>query len=131
MATTPEAPPLDTLQISGIRCYGYTGYFPEEQVLGQWFEVDLTIWMNLALTGSDDELAHTLNYAEVVERVTSLLETSRFRTVERLNTVIAETVLAFPPVQKVQSRLVKVSPPIPRFGGSIAICMTRSKDQTS
>ena len=126
---TSTTPDLDAIQISGIRCYGYTGYFPEEQVLGQWFEVDLTIWMDLSVTGSDDQLENTLNYADVVERVTNLLETSRFKTIEKLNAVIIEAVLAFDPVQKVHSQLVKVSPPIPRFEGSIAISMTRTKGE--
>jgi dihydroneopterin aldolase len=126
---TSTTPDRDAIQISGIRCYGYTGYFPEEQVLGQWFEVDLTIWMDLSVTGSDDQLENTLNYADVVERVTNLLETSRFKTIEKLNAVIIEAVLAFDPVQKVHSRLVKVSPPIPRFEGRIAIAMTRSKGE--
>ena len=126
---TSTTPDLDAIQISGIRCYGYTGYFPEEQVLGQWFEVDLTIWMDLSVTGSDDQLENTLNYADVVERVTNLLETSRFKTIEKLNAVVIEAVLAFDPVQKVHSRLVKVSPPIPRFKGSIAIAMTRTKGE--
>jgi dihydroneopterin aldolase len=124
---TSPTPGLDAIEISGIRCYGYTGYFPEEQVLGQWFEVDLTIWMDLSITGSDDQLSNTLNYADVVERVTNLLETSRFKTIEKLNAVIVEAVLAFAPVAKVHSRLVKLSPPIPGFGGSIAIAMTRAK----
>jgi dihydroneopterin aldolase len=120
---------LDAIEITGIRCYGYTGYFPEEQVLGQWFEVDLTIWMDLSVTGSDDQLENTLNYADVVERVTNLLETSRFKTIEKLNAVIIDAVLAFEPVQKVHSRLVKVTPPIPRFQGHIAIAMTRTKGE--
>ena len=126
-----QGAPLDAIEITGIRCYGYTGYFPEERVLGQWFELDLTIWMNLALTGADDQLEHTLNYADVVDRVTTLLETSRFKTIERLNAVIIEAVLAFEPVRTVHSRLVKVSPPIPRFQGRIAIAMTRSKSACS
>jgi FolB domain-containing protein len=83
--------------------------------------------MDLSVTGSDDQLENTLNYADVVERVTNLLETSRFKTIEKLNAVVIEAVLAFNPVQKVHSRLVKVSPPIPRFEGSIAIAMTRTK----
>ena len=33
----------DCIHISGIRAYGYTGLFPEEKALGQWFEVDLTL----------------------------------------------------------------------------------------
>ena len=126
---TSTKPDLDAIEISGIRCYGYTGYFPEEQVLGQWFEVDLTIWMDLSVTGSDDQLENTLNYADVVDRVTNLLETSRYKTIEKLNAVIIEAVLAFTPVQKVHSRLVKVSPPIPRFEGRIAIAMTRTKGE--
>ncbi len=120
---------MDAIEISGIRCYGYTGYLPEEQVLGQWFELDLTIWLDLSITGANDQLAHSLNYADVVERVTTLLETCRFQTIERLNTVITEAVLAFDPVQRVHSRLVKVSPPIPGFAGRIAIAMTRSKGE--
>ena len=128
---TSTKPDLDAIQISGIRCYGYTGYFPEEQVLGQWFELDLTIWMDLSVTGSDDQLENTLNYADVVDRVTNLLETSRFKTIEKLNAVIIEAVLAFDPVQKVYSRLVKVSPPIPRFQGRIAIAMTRSRGESA
>jgi len=75
---TSTTPGLDAIEISGIRCYGYTGYFPEEQVLGQWFEVDLTIWRDLSVTGSDDQLENTLNYADVVERLTNLLETYSF-----------------------------------------------------
>jgi len=120
---------LDSIRISGIRHYGYTGFFAEEQVLGQWFEVNLTLWLDLATTGANDQLENTLNYADVVERVTSLLETSRFKTIEKLNAVIIDAVLAFEPVQKVHSRLVKVTPPIPRFEGHIAIAMTRSKGE--
>jgi dihydroneopterin aldolase len=127
--TTTTSPDLDAIEICGIRCYGYTGYVPEEQVLGQWFEVDLTLWLDLSTTGSDDELTHTVDYADVVKRVTHLLETSRFQTIERLNAVIIEAVLAFAPVETVHSRLVKVSPPIPGFQGRIAIAMTRSKGQ--
>jgi dihydroneopterin aldolase len=129
-ATNP-AQKLDVIRISGFRCYGYTGYFPEENKLGQWFELDLSIWLDLSITGANDQLEHSLNYADVVERLKTLIETSRFKTIERLNSVITEAVLAFPPVYKVHSRLVKLSPPIPGFGGQIAIEMTRSKGELS
>ncbi|MFM9089127.1 MAG: dihydroneopterin aldolase [Cyanobium sp.] len=117
----------DTIEITGIRGYGYTGYFPEEQTLGQWFEVDLRLWLDLSATGASDDLQQSLNYAEVVERVTHLLETSRFRTIERLNTVILEGLLAVPQVRQVHSRLMKVAAPIPGFTGRIAVAMTRSR----
>jgi dihydroneopterin aldolase len=121
--------PGDVIAISGIRAWGYTGFFDEEQSLGQWFEVDLRIGLDLSLTGEDDQLAHTLNYAEVVQAVTQIVQTCRYRTIERLNTVICDAVLAFPPVLHVHSRLVKVAAPIAGFSGRIAIEMSRTRPQ--
>lgn len=117
----------DAIRISGIRGYGYTGFFDAEQSLGQWFEVDLRVSVDLSRCGEDDQLAHTLNYAEVVQRVKGLLETSRFRTIERLATVICEAVLAFASVRWVEARLTKVAAPIPGFDGRIAVEMRRSR----
>ncbi|WP_313890621.1 dihydroneopterin aldolase [Planktothricoides raciborskii] len=122
---------MDAIEITGLRYYGYVGYFPEEQVLGQWFEVDLTLWLDLSVVGQNDRLEDTLNYADVVEQVRQLMETAKFKTVERLNTAIIEAMLNFEKVQKVRSRLVKVSPPIPGFPGHIVIEMIRDKDRVS
>ena len=128
MDNIQHQPMDDAIQISGIRGYGYTGFFAEEQSLGQWFEADLRINLDLARTGDDDELAYSLDYAQVVQRVKHLLENSRFRTIERLATVIAETVLAFAPVRGVALRLTKVAAPIPGFDVRIAIEISRSRN---
>lgn len=119
---------MDSIEINGIRAYGYTGYFDAEQQLGQWFEVDLAIRLDLSISGNDDQLANTLNYADVVETVKTLVETSRFRTLERLNTCICDAVMAFPIVQEVDARLVKVAAPIPGFDGRITVAMRRHRD---
>ena len=34
------------IYLKGVRAYGYVGYLPEENVLGQWFEVDATLWVD-------------------------------------------------------------------------------------
>ncbi len=119
----------DTIEILGLRAYGHTGWFPEEQALGQWFEVDLWLGLDLTPTGASDDLTGGLNYADVVERVKTLVEGSRCRTIERLNTLLLEALLAFPGVRRVRSRLVKVAAPIPGFGGRIAVSMTRSRSE--
>jgi dihydroneopterin aldolase len=122
---------MDAIEITGLRYYGYVGYFPEEQVLGQWFEVDLTLWLDLSVVGQNDRLEDTLNYADVVEQVRQLIETAKFKTIERLNTAIIDAMLNFEKVQKVRSRLVKVASPIHGFGGKVAINMIRAKDGVS
>jgi len=122
---------VDTLRISAIRAWGHTGYFDAEQELGQWFEVDLEIALDLSRTGDDDELAHTLNYAAVIERVKGLVESSRFRTIERLNTRLCDAVLAFPEVREVRSTLTKVAAPIAGFDGRVAIEMVRRRSDAA
>lgn len=117
---------MDCIQLTGIRCYGYTGYLKEEQVLGQWFEVDLSLWLDLAPAGQSDDIADTLDYRHAIETVKQLVKTSKFALVEKLASAIAEAILKLERVQQVQVRLSKLAAPIPDFGGTITIELTRS-----
>jgi len=117
---------MDCIQLTGIRSYGYTGYLPEEQVLGQWFEVDLTLWLDLAAAGHSDNITDTLDYRHAIEIVKQLVKTSKFALVEKLATAIADALLEFEQVQQVQVRLSKPAAPIPDFGGKITIELTRT-----
>lgn len=118
---------MDCIQVTGIRCYGYTGYLPEEQVLGQWFEVDLTLWLDLAAAGESDDIADTLDYRRAIEIVKQLVKTSKFALVEKLVSAIATAVLELDRVQQVRVRLSKPAAPIPDFDGKITIDITRSR----
>ncbi len=118
---------MDKLEITGIRCYGYTGFFSEEQTLGQWFEVDLAFWLDLSLAAQNDRLEDTLDYRRVIETVKTIVEQSKFALIEKLVETIATKILETESVDKVQVRLVKVSPPIPDFSGSIKLEITRSR----
>ncbi|MFM9101817.1 MAG: dihydroneopterin aldolase [Cyanobium sp.] len=120
---------MDTLRISGIRAWGHTGFFDAEQELGQWFEVDLALQLDLSICGADDELTHSLNYAAVIERVKWLVESARDRTIERLNSRICDAVLAFAPVQEVRSSLTKVAAPIAGFDGRVCVEMVRRRGE--
>ncbi len=118
---------LDQIHLTGIRCYGYIGAFPEEQVLGQWFEVELKLWLDLDSAGQSDRLEDTLNYGAVVMQVQQLVKTSRVALLERLATTIAETLLQTPSIQQVQVRLSKLAAPIPDFDGRVTIDLTRTR----
>ncbi len=118
---------MDSIDLMGIRCYGYTGYLPEEQVLGQWFEVDVTLWLDLSVAGKSDAIGDTLDYRSIIGTVQHLVKTSKFALIERLATVIAEAILQSNQVTQVQVRLSKVAVPIPDFGGKITVNLTRTK----
>ena len=122
---------MDCIQVTGIRCYGYTGYLPEEQVLGQWFEVDLTLWLDLTPAGQSDDIADTLDYRQAIEIVKQLVKTSKFALVEKLASAIASVLLGLDRVQQVRVLLSKPAAPIPDFGGKITIDITRARQTHS
>ena len=123
---------MDWIRITGIRAYGYIGALPEEQVLGQWFEVDVAIATDLAQPGQSDRLEDTLNYCQVVETVQRLVQTERFALLERLADEIATALLSpslISPIEihSVQVVLTKLTAPIPNFAGRVTVDITRHR----
>lgn len=119
---------MDCIHLTGIRCYGYTGYLPEEQVLGQWFEVDVKLWLDLSTAAKTDAIEDTLDYRSVISLIQNLVKTSKFSLLERLIGAIADAILTeCDRVTKVQLTLSKPAAPIPDFGGKISIEITRTK----
>ncbi|MDJ0679253.1 MAG: dihydroneopterin aldolase [Xenococcaceae cyanobacterium MO_167.B52] len=122
---------MDSIQVTGIRCYGYTGYLPEEQVLGQWFEVDLTLWLDLAPAAKSDDITDTFDYREAIFLVKDMIKNSKFALVEKLVDAIANKILSLDKIHQVQVKLSKPGAPIPDFGGRITLDITRSLDNVS
>lgn len=124
---------MDKICLTGIRGYGYVGALPEEQVLGQWFEVDVELGLELGQAGASDRLTDTLDYGQVVALVQTLIQTARFALLERLATAIAEAILAIPPtseaiaVEQVRVALTKVTAPIPNFAGRVTVELIRHR----
>ncbi|MBD2185396.1 dihydroneopterin aldolase [Planktothrix sp. FACHB-1355] len=120
---------MDCIHVTGISCYGYTGYLQEEQVLGQWFEVDLTLWLDLSKAAKSDAIEDTHDYRSTIETVKHLVKSSKFALIEKLAETIASTILETEKVTQVRVKVTKPSAPIPDFGGKIAIDITRGKPQ--
>lgn len=120
---------MDTIQINDIRVYGYIGALPEENILGQWFTVNLTLWLDLNPAGKTDQLTDTLDYQDAIAIVKKHISTAKYALIERLCAVIADDLFTLPLVQQVRVQLIKERPPIPDFSGTVAIEMTRSRPQ--
>ena len=119
---------MDFIHVTGIRCYGYVGYLPEEKVLGQWFKVDLKLSVDLSVASQTDAIEDTLDYRQVIALVQNLVKTSNFDLLERLAGAIADTILQESLLAtEVQVILTKPAAPIPDFDGEIRIELTRSK----
>ena len=118
---------MDCIHLTEIRAYGYTGFLPEEQVLGQWFEVNTSLYLDVSTAANTDDIKDTLDYRSVIDLIKHLVQTSKFALVEKLAVTIADSILQQSDrLTKVEVTLTKVAAPIPDFGGKISIEVTRS-----
>ena len=117
---------MDILQINGIRAYGYVGVFAEEKTLGQWFTADLVIEADFQSAAQQDDLAQTLDYAEIIQLTQSEIAKARVNLIETLASHLLDRLLQFNQIQSVNILLTKESPPIPEFSGSVTVQMKRS-----
>ena len=103
---------MDKIILKGIRFHGYHGVVEAERQLGQKYEIDLELMAELSVAGKTDDLAHTINYAEVVQLVIEIGTQQSFQLFEALAETIAATILARFQIEEVRVAVKKLSPPI-------------------
>lgn len=119
---------MDTIHLTGIRAYGYTGALPEENTLGQWFEVDITLTLDLSQASQSDRLADTHDYRTVIASTQAIIRHQTFTLIERLAGAIATAALdSDDRLQQVRVRVTKPTPPIPDYSGQVAVELTRQR----
>lgn len=101
----------DKILIRGLRFYGHHGVSVEEQETGQWYSVDLDIFVDLRRAGKSDDLSASVDYGEVCQRVLRLGVERSFRLIEALAEAIADMVLEAFPIEGVRVKVIKTPPP--------------------
>ncbi len=111
-----------------MKFYGYHGVFPEENKLGQRFYVDVELMANLKKAGETDDLAYTVNYADIYHLCQKVVEGPPYKLVESIAENIAEEILsAFSLVEMCTVKVTKPDPPIPGHYQSVAVEVTRGR----
>jgi dihydroneopterin aldolase len=115
---------MDRIAIRGIRAYGKHGFFAEERERLAPFDVDVAIELELAGAAASDELADTLDYAAVHERIVGIVARESYALIERLAGEIAGSVLDDPRVLAVE---VSVAKPGILGGATPAVTLRRAR----
>lgn len=119
---------MDKIYVNNMRFYGYHGVFSEENKLGQRFNVDLTVELDLKKAGQEDDLEATVSYAELYEVCKNIVEKETFKLVETIAETIASTVLSsYHLIQACTVKVYKPDPPIQGHYDSVAVEITRSR----
>ncbi|HYN29272.1 MAG TPA: 2-amino-4-hydroxy-6-hydroxymethyldihydropteridine diphosphokinase [Dermatophilaceae bacterium] len=102
----------DTITVTGIRGRGLHGVLDHERRDGQEFAVDVELVVDLARAGRSDDLAHTVNYAEVAADVLARIEGEPVDLVETLAELVAQDALARPLIEAVTVTVHKPQAPV-------------------
>ncbi|WP_048601104.1 dihydroneopterin aldolase [Rubeoparvulum massiliense] len=118
---------MDEIILQELQFYGYHGAFEEEQRLGQRFIIDLILRLPLQKAGRSDQLADTINYADVYELVRKVVEEEKYRLLERLAEEIAQRLLHVFPIEQVELQVMKPNPPISGNYRAVGVKIIRGK----
>jgi dihydropteroate synthase len=115
----------DQIQLFGVRDYGYHGVLQHEREQGQYFSIDATLGLSIAHAAQTDDLADTVNYAEVSDAIRARITGEPMDLIEKLAELIAQDCLAFP--QVVSARIQVHKPDAPIEGDFADVVVSRYK----
>jgi dihydroneopterin aldolase len=119
----------DTVFITGLALHAYHGVMQHEAKVGQSFQLDLVLDIELAEASRSDKLAHTVSYDQVVKIATEAFCGRRFRLVEAAAGAVADAVLAkFQQVRGLRVTVHKPHAPIAATFDDVGVTIERRRN---
>jgi dihydroneopterin aldolase len=119
----------DSVFISGLALHAYHGVMQHEAKVGQSFQLDLVLDIDLAEASRSDKLAHTVSYDQVVKVASEAFCGRRFRLVEAAAGAVADAVLAkFPQVRGLRVTVHKPHAPIAATFDDVGVAIERRRN---
>lgn len=100
-----------TVALKDVKCFALHGYYPEEQLTGNHFIIDLTTEFTPA--GFDDELVQTVNYEDLNSIIRMEMKNTQKLLETVLNNIISKVMERYPFIEKVDVSIKKLNPPMP------------------
>lgn len=98
---------MDVIALHGIRAYGRHGANPGERDREQPFDLDIVAEMDLAAAEHSDVLGDTMNYDELHQRVTRIVQSTSFVLLERLAGEILRAIFTDARVARAEVQIAK------------------------
>lgn len=119
----------DEIRLTGIRAVGFHGVYPDERRDGQEFVADVVLGLSLATAGRTDDVADTVHYGELAERVAAILAGEPVDLLETLAARIADAAFSWPIVDTVAVTIHKPQAPIPVPFDDVSVTIRRRREE--
>lgn len=119
---------MDKIILTNMQFYGYHGLLPEENKLGQRFNVDLELYLDTSKAGLSDNMHESIDYSQAYQRVKKNVEGEAKNLIEAVaETVASDLLSSFELLQACRVKIIKPDPPIPGHYQSVAVEIYREK----
>jgi 7,8-dihydroneopterin aldolase/epimerase/oxygenase len=115
----------DHITLAGLRVRGRHGVYDFEREQGQEFVIDVELDIDLAPAARSDDVADTVHYGELAERLAAIVAGDPVRLIETLANRLAAACLADRRVRAATVTVHKPQAPIPLEFADVAVTMTR------
>jgi dihydroneopterin aldolase len=116
---------MGQLVLQNMEFYAQHGHYPEEQIIGGRFNVDLVIDTDITAAAASDSLTDAIDYSIVYEAVRKEMD-SPSHLLEHLAERIIQAVYAVSHrIQKVTVTVSKLNPPVGGKMDKFSVVMTR------
>jgi dihydroneopterin aldolase len=117
----------DRIALTGLRVRGFHGVFAHERREGQDFVVDAVLEVATAVAAASDDLADTVDYGALAQRLAAVVSGEPVDLIETLTERLAAECLADPRVQAATVTVHKPQAPIPLTFADVAVTIRRTR----
>ena len=118
---------LDEIVLTGLTVFGRHGVYEHERQDGQEFTIDLRLRLPLAAAAASDDVADTVHYGELAEKVAAVVAGEPVDLIETLAERIAVVALGDERVHDVTVTVHKPHAPIPLNFADVAVIVHRRR----
>ena len=118
---------MDQIALTGLTVFGRHGVYDHERTDGQDFTIDVRLRLPLAPAAASDDVADTVHYGELAERIAEIVGGEPVDLIETLAERIADAALEDPRVQETVVTVHKPHAPIPLSFSDVSVTVRRDR----
>jgi dihydroneopterin aldolase len=115
------------IALTGLRAHGHHGCYEFERAEGQDFVVDVVLDLDLDRAAATDDVADTVHYGELADRLVAVLTGEPVNLIETLADRLLTVCLTDELVAAAEVTVHKPQAPIPHDFTDVAVTLSRSR----
>lgn len=105
--------------IRELTLHAYLGFWPEERAKPQKVIINISFEADFTAAIESDDVAQSVDYSKLAERVTTLVQSRKFNLIETLTAHILDSVMEEPRIIFADVEVQKPEAPLPNTKGSV------------